>query len=76
MLLQDVKTQVFKLSPSDRLALATAIIESLQMTIVSESERSGAIHQMRGLLVTEQPAPTDSQVVELLEQRRLEKYSQ
>lgn len=76
MLLQDVKAQVFKLSPSDRLALVTAIIESLQSTLVSEPERSSAIHQMRGLLVTEQPAPADSHVVELLGQRRLEKYSQ
>jgi hypothetical protein len=33
-----------------------------------------AIQNMRGLLKTEQPAPTDQEVADLLEERRLEKY--
>jgi hypothetical protein len=49
MLLQEVKEQVFKLSPSDRLALLSAIVESLQEQPVSDAERSGAIQRMRGL---------------------------
>ena len=74
MLLQEVKEQAFKLPPSDRLALVRAIIESLQNTPVSESDRSGAIRRMRGLLKTDQPAPTDEEVVTMLEERRVEKY--
>jgi hypothetical protein len=38
MLLQEVKEQVFKLPPSDRLALVSAIIESLQDRPVSRSD--------------------------------------
>lgn len=74
MLLQEVKEQVFKLPPSDRLALVSAIIESLQDTSISKPERSGAIQRMRGLLKTDQSAPTDEQVTTVLEARRVKKY--
>lgn len=75
MLLPELKAQVTKLPPSDRLALIAAIIESLQDTLVAESDRSGAIRRMRGLLKTDQPAPTDEEVAAMLEERRMEKYS-
>jgi hypothetical protein len=74
MLLQEVKEQVFKLPPNDRLALVSAIIESLQDQSVSGADRSGAIQRMRGLLQTDQPAPTDEDVAAMLEARRAEKY--
>ena len=74
MLLQEVKKQVFKLPPSDRLALVSAIIESLQSQPISEADRSGAIQRMRGLLKTAQPAPTDEEVAAMLDARRVEKY--
>jgi hypothetical protein len=74
MLLQEVKEQVFKLPPSDRLALVTAIIESLQDSSVSASERSSAVQRMRGLLKTNQPAPTDEEVAAMLDRRRVDKY--
>jgi hypothetical protein len=74
MLLQEVKEQVFKLPPSDRLALVSAIIESLQDQPVSGADRSSAIQRMRGLLKTDQPAPTDEEVAAMLGARRLEKY--
>jgi hypothetical protein len=74
MLLQEVKEQVFKLPPNDRLALVSAIIESLQDQPVSRIDRSGAIQRMRGLLKTDQPAPTDEEVAAMLEARRVEKY--
>ena len=74
MLLPELKAQVFKLSPSDRLALVTAIVESLQDTLIPKPERSGAIQRMRGLLKTNQPAPTDQDVGTMLEKRRMEKY--
>jgi hypothetical protein len=74
MLLQEVKAEAFKLPPSDRLMLVTAIIESLQDTAVSADERSRAIQQMRGLLKTDRPAPTDAEVAAMLVDRREEKY--
>ncbi|OUC12625.1 MAG: hypothetical protein B0A82_21335 [Alkalinema sp. CACIAM 70d] len=76
MLSQELKAQVFKLPPSDRLALISAIIESLQNTPVPQSDRSSAIRRMRGLLKTDQPAPTDEEVAAMLEERRVEKYLQ
>lgn len=76
MLLQELKAQIFKLPPSDRLALISAIVESLQDTTVTQPDRSDAIRRMRGLLKTEQSAPTDEEVAVMLEERRVEKYLQ
>lgn len=74
MLLQDLKEEAVKLSPSDRLDLVSAIIESLQSTPIARPDRSGAIQRMRGLLKTDQLAPTDQEVAAMLEERRVEKY--
>jgi len=76
MLSQELKAQVFKLPPSDRLALIAVIVESLQETTVAQPDRSGAIRRMRGLLKTEQPAPSDEEVAAMLEERRVERYLQ
>jgi len=43
MLLREVNEQVFKLLPHDRPALVDAVIEYLQLTTTSQSDRSGAI---------------------------------
>ena len=74
MLLQELKEQIFKLPSSDRLALVSAIIESLQSQPVFSADRSGAIRRMRGLLKTDQSSPTDEQVAAMLENWRVEKY--
>lgn len=74
MLSQELKAQIFKLPPSDRLALISAIVESLKNTTIAQPDRSGAIQRMSGLLKTEQPAPTDEEVAAMLEARRAEKY--
>jgi hypothetical protein len=74
MLLQEVKEQVFKLPPTDRLALVSAIIDSLRDRPASNDDRAGAIQRMRSLLKTDQPAPTDEEVGAMLEDRRMEKY--
>ncbi len=76
MLSQELKSQIFKLPPSDRLALISAIVESLQDAVVVQPDRSSAIRRMRGLLKTEQPAPTDEDVAVMLVERRVEKYLQ
>ncbi|GAB4278862.1 MAG: hypothetical protein Fur0025_05730 [Oscillatoriaceae cyanobacterium] len=74
MLLPELKAEILNQPPGDRLALVAGIVESLQETPVSIPERSAAIHRMRGLLKTDQPAPTDEEVAAMLEERRLEKY--
>jgi hypothetical protein len=43
MLPQELKAQILKLPPSDRLALLSAIAESLQDIAVAQPERSKAI---------------------------------
>ena len=51
MSLQELKEQAFKLPKRDRLALVSAIVESLQEDItISQSDRSNVIRQIRGLL--------------------------
>lgn len=70
MSLKELKEQAFKLSPDDRLELVSAIIKSLQDRPNSQQDRSAAIQRMRGLLKTEQPAPTD-QVVEMILKGRI-----
>ncbi|MGV0102618.1 CopG family transcriptional regulator [Nostoc sp. DSM 114160] len=74
MSLQELKEQARQLPPSDRLELVRAIIESLQDVPTQSPERSRIIKQMKGLLKTDQPAPTDEQVEFMLEERRVEKY--
>jgi hypothetical protein len=80
--LQELKKQarqlpasVGKASPKEtRLELVRAIVESLQDVPTQPPERSRIIKQMKGLLKTDQPSPTDEEVVSMLEERRLEKY--
>jgi hypothetical protein len=74
MSLQELKEQARQLPASDRLELVRAIIESLQDVPSQPPERSRLIKQMKGLLKTDQPAPTDEQVKSMLEERRVEKY--
>ncbi|NJP10317.1 MAG: DUF2281 domain-containing protein [Leptolyngbyaceae cyanobacterium RU_5_1] len=38
------------------------------------AKRADAIQKMRGLLKTDQPVPTDQEVVAMLETQRMEKY--
>lgn len=40
------------------------------------AERTALIHQMRGFLKTDKPAPTDTEVQTMLEERMIEKYLQ
>jgi hypothetical protein len=74
MSLQEVKQQVVKLSVRERLSLVSFIIESLPELMSYTAERSRAIEQMRGLLKTDKPAPTDEEVKAMLEERRIDKY--
>ena len=74
MLLPELKEQVLRLSPSDRLALANTIIESLQNQPIFLGDRSNAIKRMRGLFKTNSPSPSDREVSEMLEERRRERY--
>lgn len=37
------------------------------------AKRSNSIEKMRGLLETDQPAPTDQEIADMLDERRMEK---
>jgi hypothetical protein len=62
MSLQKLKEQARNLSVSDRLALVSDIIESLKGNLNLQPNRKTLINQMRGLLKTDQPPPTDAQI--------------
>ena len=74
MSLQELKKQAYQLPVSDRLELIRMLIESLQSTPSQQPERARIIKQMKGLLKTNQPEPTDEQVKAMLEEHRVEKY--
>lgn len=71
MLSQELNAQVLSLPPDDRLTLIAVIVESLQNRTTTQTDRSDAIQRMRGLLKTDQPAPTDEEVAAMLEEQRL-----
>ena len=74
MFLQELKEQARQMSVDDRLELVNDIIESLQALPNSHTDRTRIIKQMKGLLKTDRPAPTDREVETMLEERRVEKY--
>jgi hypothetical protein len=74
MSLKEIKDRIRQLPESHRLELLNDIIESLQAPSRSNPDRTLAISQMKGLLKTDRPAPTDVEVAAMLEEHRLEKY--
>jgi hypothetical protein len=74
MSLQKLKDQVRTLPISERLELISSIIDSLKETPNSHPNRTSVIKQMKGLLKTDQPAPTDEAVEIMLEKRPVEKF--
>ncbi len=76
MLLEEITEKVVLLSPSDRLAVMQVIITSLQEKKRDQvSDRSAVIESLRGFLKTEEVTPNDQKIREMLDQRRMEKYS-
>jgi hypothetical protein len=59
---------------SDYLALVSLFIESLQAIPSLQPDKPNVVGRMRGLLKTDQPAPTDEEVEAMLEERLVEKY--
>jgi hypothetical protein len=74
MSLQELKDQVRILPVSERLELVSIIIDSLKEAPNSHPNRTNFIKQMKGLLKTGQPAPTDADVEAMPEERRMEKF--
>ncbi len=63
-------------SPSQRFSLVQVIFQSLAPEINPVvSQRKNTLSKALGLLATTSPAPTDAQVKEWLNDRRIEKYS-
>ncbi len=76
MSLQELKDQVRTLPVSERLELVSSTIDSLKETPNSHPKRTSIIKQMKGLLKTDQPVPTDEAVETMLEKRPVEKFLQ
>lgn len=58
-----------------RLALIRDLAQSLQLELNAQRQPKPTLSKALGLLATDKPAPTDAQVKEWLEERRLEKYA-
>jgi hypothetical protein len=76
MLTQDLQNQVNRLSLTDRWALLTYLIRSLQPTQspTPKSTRLAALDRLRGIAKTTAPAPTDAEVAAMLDDRRVQRY--
>ncbi|MGG6295412.1 hypothetical protein ACQ4M4_13555 [Leptolyngbya sp. AN02str] len=72
MSVKELQTQVLDLSVSDRMALVQVVVQSLRDPHQC-SDRRTLVHKMKGLLRTAQPAPTDAQVADMLNQRQMER---
>jgi hypothetical protein len=74
MSLQELREQALQLSVSDRLALMSTIIESLQHELrPGPPVPEDIVDRMIGLAKTDAP-PTDAEVEAMLEERLVEKY--
>ncbi len=58
-----------------RLALIRDLAQSLQMELHTQPRRKPTLQKALGLLATDKPAPTDTQIQVWLEERRMEKYN-
>ncbi|BAZ27897.1 hypothetical protein NIES4074_03250 [Cylindrospermum sp. NIES-4074] len=75
MSLQELKSQIYKLSVSDRLELLQAIANSVQNDLRPRpSVPKDIVDRMIGLGKTDAPPPTDAEVEVMLEERLAEKY--
>jgi hypothetical protein len=72
---QELREQALQLSVSDRLALMSTIIESLQHELRPRPPvPKDIVDRMIGLAKTDAPPPTDAEVEAMLEERLVEKY--
>ncbi|MEA5472416.1 hypothetical protein [Spirulina sp. 06S082] len=90
MLLQELKDRAYQLPIRDRLELIEAIVGSLKTekiaatAIANDPNRTeklktsqkikSAIEKLRGIAKTDSPPPTDTEVKEMLAERRINKY--
>ena len=75
MSLQELREQALQLSVSDRLALMSTIIDSLQSELRPRPPvPKDIVDRMIGLAKTDAPPPTDAEVEAMLEERLVEKY--
>lgn len=59
----------------ERLELINRLLESVRLSAETRrSERALALQRLRGLLVSEKPAPTDEEVATWLDEHREQKY--
>lgn len=72
---QELRKEALQLTVSDRLALAEAIIQSLQFELETRQKvPKGTLTRLRGLLKTDALPPTDAEIEAMLEERLEKKY--
>lgn len=62
--------------PTNRFALIRDVINTLSLEIVTPRPKRKTLEKARGLLSTDRPAPSDTDIQQWLGERRMEKYGQ
>lgn len=57
-----------------RMTLVQDVLETLATRVEAKRPARATLKQALGLLVTDQPAPTDTEVEQMLDEHRMEKY--
>jgi hypothetical protein len=60
--------------PNRRFVLVQDVLKTLAPAVEPPRPRRKTLHEARGLLATDQPPPTDEQIQQWLDERRMEKY--
>jgi hypothetical protein len=71
---ETVITMVRGWSAAERLTLVQAVLATLTPDVFPPAQRKPTLTQALGLLATEMPAPSDTDIAALLDQRRRERY--
>jgi hypothetical protein len=62
------------MAPARRFTLVQDVLNTLATEVTSTQSRRKTLHKALGLLATDQPAPSDAETQQWLDERRMEKF--
>ena len=60
--------------PASRLSLVQDVLKTLALEVENAQSKRNTLEKALGLLATDQPAPSDTEVQQWLDEHRIEKY--
>ena len=60
--------------PASRLSLVQDVLKTLALEVEKSRSKRNTLEKALGLLATDQPAPSDTEVQQWLDEHRIEKY--